>query len=413
MASARHLEPRGAHSAHGRARALLLLATLAAAAGNPCDIYAADGAPCVAAHSTVRALFSNYGGRLYQVNRSADGALLDVRARAAGGVADAAAQDAFCGAPSPSPPPPAPPPALPPLNSTVSLVPAGRPALAFRHCDAQGFATPPDGSADFAFKLVRALSGAAGLYSLQSVNFPEFYVAPISTAEPGRLGVARAPPAADASWAIAPASGGGFALALPARGGLVAAVGNNLTGNCAGSYAAPSAGVFLAPAGAAGAAWLVVPAGAPPAPPACTISVIYDQTGNANDLSVAPAGGAAEHRDRPVDAAGLRVRAGGADVYAAFFEAGNGYRNDATRGVATGNDAEVIYMVTSGVHYNGGCCFDYGNAEVNNHDDGAGTMEAVYFGSCAFIAHHVAPPAAPKTATLTNPKTRPNRAPRP
>ena len=107
------------------------------------------------------------------------------------------------------------------------------------------------------------------------------------------------------------------------------------------------------------------------------------------------------------------MRAGGADVYAAFFEAGNGYRNDATRGVATGNDAEVIYMVTSGVHYNGGCCFDYGNAEVNNHDDGAGTMEAVYFGSCAFIAHHVAPPAAPKTATLTNPKTRPNRAPRP
>jgi hypothetical protein len=24
--------------------------------------------------------------------------------------------------------------------------------------------------------------------------------------------------------------------------------------------------------------------------------------------------------------------------------------------------------------------FDYGNAEVNNHDDGAGTMECVYFG---------------------------------
>ena len=26
-------------------------------------------------------------------------------------------------------------------------------------------------------------------------------------------------------------------------------------------------------------------------------------------------------------------------------------------------------------------CFDYGNAEVNNTDDGAGTMECVYFGS--------------------------------
>lgn len=32
-------------------------------------------------------------------------------------------------------------------------------------------------------------------------------------------------------------------------------------------------------------------------------------------------------------------------------------------------------MVTSGTHYNGGCCFDYGNAETDNHDDGAGTME--------------------------------------
>ena len=28
-----------------------------------------------------------------------------------------------------------------------------------------------------------------------------------------------------------------------------------------------------------------------------------------------------------------------------------------------------------------GCCFDYGNAEVDNHDDGAGTMECVYLGS--------------------------------
>ena len=40
-----------------------------------------------------------------------------------------------------------------------------------------------------------------------------------------------------------------------------------------------------------------------------------------------------------------------------------------------------MYMVTSGVHYNNRCCFDYGNAETNNLDDGAGTMEAIYFGN--------------------------------
>ena len=28
-----------------------------------------------------------------------------------------------------------------------------------------------------------------------------------------------------------------------------------------------------------------------------------------------------------------------------------------------------------------GCCFDYGNSETDDHDDGCGTMEAIYFGN--------------------------------
>src|SRR2546430_14586911 len=32
----------------------------------PCDAFAAGGGPCVAAHSTVRALYSAYNGPLYQ-----------------------------------------------------------------------------------------------------------------------------------------------------------------------------------------------------------------------------------------------------------------------------------------------------------------------------------------------------------
>ena len=59
----------------------------------------------------------------------------------------------------------------------------------------------------------------------------------------------------------------------------------------------------------------------------------------------------------------------------AHFEGDQGYRNDRTSGVATGERAETIYMVTRGDHYNGGCCFDYGNAETDNNDDGKGTME--------------------------------------
>lgn len=36
----------------------------------PCDSFEADGTPCVAAHSIVRALYAKYTGRLYRVRHS-------------------------------------------------------------------------------------------------------------------------------------------------------------------------------------------------------------------------------------------------------------------------------------------------------------------------------------------------------
>jgi hypothetical protein len=74
--------------------ALVLVARLVAA--GPCDIYASGGTPCVAAHSTTRALFSAYTGSLYQVKRGSDGATTNIAPLSAGGVANAAAQDSFC-----------------------------------------------------------------------------------------------------------------------------------------------------------------------------------------------------------------------------------------------------------------------------------------------------------------------------
>ena len=64
----------------------------------PCDVYAAAGDPCAAAHSTTRALSANYNGPLYQVMRQSDGKTLDIgvvqpTATDAGGYADAASQD--------------------------------------------------------------------------------------------------------------------------------------------------------------------------------------------------------------------------------------------------------------------------------------------------------------------------------
>ncbi len=67
-----------------------------AAGAAPCDLYAAGGTPCVAAHSTTRALYAAYNGPLYQVRRTSDNATRDIGVLSAGGVANAATQDSFC-----------------------------------------------------------------------------------------------------------------------------------------------------------------------------------------------------------------------------------------------------------------------------------------------------------------------------
>ena len=205
-----------------RSFAFAALVGSAVSAEGPCDIFAANEppTPCVAAHSTTRALYGAYNGPLYQVKRASDGQLRDVSTASAGGVADAAAQDTFC----------------------------------------------------------------AG------------------------------------------------------------------TG--------------------------------------CVIWRIYDQSPMANHMDIAPPGGAARHEDRPTNATRDPLTLGGAAVYSAYFEGGMGYRIDNTTGVAVGDEAETIYMVTSGTHFNDRCCFDYGNAETDNLDDGAGTMEALYFGNAKGGLNH-------------------------
>jgi hypothetical protein len=183
------------------------------ASAGPCDLYGSAGTPCVAAHSTVRALYGAYGGMLYQVKRASDKTTKDIGVLISGGFADAATQDTFC----------------------------------------------------------------------------------------------------------------------------------------AGTT--------------------------------CTISIIYDQSPKGNHLRSAPAGGNKPTPDNEANAAALKLTVGGHSVYAVHVPAGVGYRNDKAAGIATGDAPETEYMVTSGTYYNAGCCFDYGNAETSNNDDGAGTMEAVYFGN--------------------------------
>jgi len=78
--------------------AIMVMAVLSQkgySATGPCDIYQSAGKPCVAAYSTVRALYQSYSGPLYQVRRS-DNTTKDIKPLEAGGYVDASIQDNFC-----------------------------------------------------------------------------------------------------------------------------------------------------------------------------------------------------------------------------------------------------------------------------------------------------------------------------
>lgn len=185
-------------------------------AAGPCDIYASGGTPCIAAHSTTRALYNSFSGSLYQVKRGSDNTTRAVAPLSAGGVANAATQDNFC----------------------------------------------------------------------------------------------------------------------------------------AGTT--------------------------------CLITVIYDQSGRGNHLTQAPPGGfqgpESNGYDNLAGAIGAPVTLNGQKAYGVFVSPGTGYRNNVISGSAKGDAAEGMYAVLDGTHYNGACCFDYGNAETNNLDTGNGHMEAIYYG---------------------------------
>ncbi|WSS24396.1 ricin-type beta-trefoil lectin domain protein [Streptomyces sp. NBC_01190] len=190
--------------------------TSQAAGSLPCDIYAAAGTPCVAAHSTVRALYSGYNGSLYQVTRGSDNTARDIGLLAAGGYANAAAQDTFC----------------------------------------------------------------------------------------------------------------------------------------AGTT--------------------------------CVITKIYDQSPQHNDLLIEPAGTAGA-ADRGASASALPMTIAGHSVYGVYISPGTGYRRTSAAGVATNGQPESMYMVASGTHVNGGCCFDYGNVEHEVTDTGNGHMDAVNLGTTCYF----------------------------
>ena len=85
------------------------------------------------------------------------------------------------------------------------------------------------------------------------------------------------------------------------------------------------------------------------------------------------------------------ITVGGHKAYGIFIEPGMGLRNNSPTGTAVDDQPEDTYWVVNGQHYNDGCCFDYGNAEIDSRDDGNGTMETTYFGNATAWYHGPAP----------------------
>lgn len=127
----------------------------------------------------------------------------------------------------------------------------------------------------------------------------------------------------------------------------------------------------------------------------CFISIVYDQSPKHNHLIQVPRGGFSGpsmggFNNLPIaDMAPVTVM--GHRAYGVFIEPGMGLRQNDAKGTAVDDQAEGQYWVINGHHYNSGCCFDYGNAEIDSRDDDNGTMETTYYGNATAWYHGNAP----------------------
>jgi hypothetical protein len=112
----------------------------------------------------------------------------------------------------------------------------------------------------------------------------------------------------------------------------------------------------------------------------CVISVIYDQSGRANDLTPSPPGGAKATPGKPATANELPVVIRGHATYGVRIKPDVGYRKLVGTGLPIGDEPQTVYMLTSGDGLTNGCCFNYGNGSTSAENDGEGTTEAVFFG---------------------------------
>ena len=121
----------------------------------------------------------------------------------------------------------------------------------------------------------------------------------------------------------------------------------------------------------------------------CTITKIYDQSPQRNDLPISSGGywkgPGPNGSDIGANAMALPVNVGGHGAYGVKVTPGVGYRVDGAKGAPTGSQPEGIYMVTSSNLVNNQCCFDYGSGETSHTDTGNATMNAIYWGTACWF----------------------------
>ena len=118
----------------------------------------------------------------------------------------------------------------------------------------------------------------------------------------------------------------------------------------------------------------------------CTVSKIYDQSGNGNDLtrgSAGPTGNGARSGENDYESTATKqsVTAGGHKVYALYMNQYEGYRtalNVTGKGIPMGNKDQGIYELVDGTHAGTACCWDFGS--VSPDPKRYVTMNTIFFG---------------------------------
>ena len=117
----------------------------------------------------------------------------------------------------------------------------------------------------------------------------------------------------------------------------------------------------------------------------CTIWRVYDQSGRGNFLEAQTPTSTVGGRQgmTAANAAAEALTVGGNKVYSLYTRPSQAYWRDGSQsGMPLAAAPQGVYMVTSGTHYNGGCCYNYGNAQTSRTYEGGPTMDSVYFGNC-------------------------------